>query len=45
MLELLAGPLPCEDAIHEAMNRHAAELAPRWRDALEMLEAKGELGQ
>ena len=45
MLELLSGPLPCENAIHEAMNRHAAELAPRWRAVLEMLETTGELGQ
>lgn len=42
MLELLAGPLPCEQAINEAMNRHAAELAPRWRAALAMLDPEGE---
>ena len=43
LLELLAGPLPGEDAINDAMNRHAAELAPRWRAALAMLEPEGEL--
>lgn len=40
MRELLSGPLPGEDAINEAMNRHAAQLAPRWRAALAMLEGE-----
>lgn len=43
MLDLLAGPLPSEQAINEAMNRHAAELVPRWRAALAMLDPEGEL--
>lgn len=43
MLELLSGPLPSEDAINDAMNRHAAELVPRWSAALETLESKAAL--
>ncbi len=35
---------PTKEAINEAMLRAEGELSPRWRVALEMMEANGELG-